>query len=95
MLNPLPVIGAALGTFLATFALLVGRVVTGTDPAAHLVSAATLSSTRNGSGTPLRTTASGAVIPVAASAGTGTRSAETTVRLATRTSGVGGVTHDD
>jgi hypothetical protein len=95
LLNPLPVIGTALATFLAIFAVLVGRVVTGTDPAAHWASVAALGSTRNGSGAPLRTTASGAVIPAAASAGAGASSAGTAVPISTRTSGGGGVAHDD
>ncbi|HWJ50279.1 MAG TPA: hypothetical protein VNR42_04615 [Solirubrobacteraceae bacterium] len=95
LLNPLPVIGTAVATFLAIFALLVGRVVTGADPAAHWATVAAVSSTRNGSGTPLRTTASGAVIPAAASAGAGTSSAGTAVPIATRTSGGGGVATDD
>lgn len=95
LLNPLPVIGTALATFLAIFALLVGRVVTGNDPAAHWASVATVSSTRNGSGTTLRTTASGAVIPAAASTSAETSAAGTTVPIATRASGGGGVTHDD
>jgi len=95
LLNPLPVIGTALATFLAIFALLVGRVATGNDPAAHWASVASVSSTRNGSGTTLRTTASGAVIPAAAGAGAGTSAASTTMPIATRTSGGGGVTHDD
>lgn len=95
LLNPLPVIGTALATFLAIFALLVGRVVTGNDPAAHWASVASVISTRNGAGTTLRTTASGAVIPAAASAGTGTSAAGTTVPIATRTSGGAGGTFDD
>ena len=95
LLNPLPVIGTALATFLVIFALLVGRVVTGNDPTAHRASVASVRSTRNGSGTTLRTTASGAVIPAAASAGSGTSAASTITPIATRTSGGGGVTHDD
>ncbi len=95
LLNPLPVIGTALATFLAIFAVLVGRVVTGTDPAAHWANVAAVSSTRNGSGTTLRTTASGAVIPVATNAAAGTSSTGAAVPISTRTSGGGGVTHDD
>jgi len=95
LLNPLPVIGTAVATFLAIFALLVGRVVTGNDPAAHWASVASVSSTRNGAGATLRTTASGAVIPAAGSAGAGTSAAGTTVPIATRTSGGEGGTHDD
>jgi hypothetical protein len=95
LLNPLPVIGTALATFLAIFAVLVGRVVTGTDPAAHWANVAAVSSTRNGSGTTLRTTASGTAIPAATTAGAGTSSAGTAVPIATRTSGGAGGTHDD
>jgi hypothetical protein len=94
LLNPLPAIGTALATFLAIFALLVGRVVTGSDPAAHWTSVASVSSVRNGAGAALRTTASGALIPTAASAGTGRSAAGATVPIATRTSGGGG-TYDD
>ncbi len=95
LLNPLPVIGTAVATFLAIFALLVGRVVTGNDPAAHWASVAALSSTRNGSGKTLRTTASGAVIPAAASTGAGTSPTGATAPISTRTSGGGGAAHDD
>ncbi len=95
LLNPLPVIGTALATFLAIFAVLVGRVVTGTDPVAHWANVAAVSSTRNGSGTTLRTTASGAVIPAATNAAAGTSSAATAVPISTRTSGGAGATHDD
>lgn len=95
LLNPLPVIATALAAFLAIFALLVGRVATGNDPAAHWASVASVSSMRNGSGITLRTTASGAVIPAAASAVARTSAAGTTVPMATRTSGAGGVTRDD
>ena len=95
LLNPLPVFGTGLAAFLVIFALLVGRIVTGNDPAAHWASVASVSSTSNGSGTALRTTASGALIPAAASAGTRTSAAGTTMPIATRTSGTGGVTHDD
>ena len=95
LLNPLPVIGTAVATFLAIFALLAGRVVTGNDPAAHWAPVASVSSTRGGSGTAQRTTASGAVIPAAASTGAATSAAGTTVPIATRTSGGEGGTHDD
>lgn len=95
LLNPLPVIGTALATFLAIFALLVGRVATGTDPAAHWASVAAVSASRYGSATKLRTTASGAVIPAVAATGAGPSAAGTAAPIATRTSGAGGVTHDD
>jgi len=95
LLNPLPVLGTALAAFLAIFALLVVRVVAGNDPAAHWASVASVSSARNGPATNLRTTASGAVIPAVASAGAGTSAAGTIAPIATRTSGAGGVAHDD
>ena len=95
LLNPLPVIGTALATFLAIFALLVGRVVTGKDPAAQWASVAGVSASRHGSAAKLRTTASGAVIPAVASTGVGANAPGTVAPIATRTSGGAGVTHDD
>lgn len=90
LLNPLPVVGAALATFLAIFVLLVARVATGTDPAIPQSPTAAVSTVRGGSAAALRTTASGASASAAAETApaAGGGSAQPAA-ITTRTSGGG------
>ncbi len=68
--NPLPVMATSLAAFLAVFALLTSRIVSGHDPALARPTATVTGAGANGSPT-LRTTASGRVVAAGPAAGGG------------------------